>query len=89
MLEALLCFHVKQTNNNAVQTSNIVLANCFFSGPQGPDEGQDDRVKVRVSRVKAGDRKWVDESVRDKETKELEKSVQKELEKAGLGSGGQ
>jgi len=45
-------------------------------------------VKVRVTRIKAGDRKWVDEPIRDKETEFLEKGVQKELEKAGIGNAG-
>ena len=45
-------------------------------------------MKVRVTRIKAGDRKWVDEPIRDKETEFLEKGVQKELEKAGIGNAG-
>lgn len=55
-------------------------------------------MKVRVSRIKHGDRKSpgnsdgdrksLGDSVRDMETRALEESVQKELEKAGLAGAG-
>ena len=41
-------------------------------------------MKVRISRIKTGDLMKEGEEVRSKEIEELEKSVQKELEEAGL-----
>jgi len=49
----------------------------------------DSRVKVRVSRVKSGSHAGAKgDSLVTRQTEELEKTVQRELEKAGLGSGG-
>ncbi|KAL4228768.1 Protein OS-9 [Mactra antiquata] len=47
----------------------------------------DNRVKVRVSRLKGGGKNDFKSDVKNKQVEELEKSVQKELEKAGLTSG--
>ena len=57
---------------------------CLFVGPTKADN----RVKVRVRRINKGGKNSVAGELQNKQTLDLEKSVQKELEKAGLGNGG-
>ncbi|WAR04079.1 OS9-like protein [Mya arenaria] len=61
--------------------------------PRGPtatkdSDDVDHRVRVKVSKMLPGQKtKVMGNSISSKQTEELEKSVQRELEKAGLGSG--
>lgn len=57
-------------------------------GPTKTDLSDESRVKVRVRRIKRGQKNLEAPDIQNKQTSELEKSVQKELEKAGLGNGG-
>ena len=62
---------------------------CLFPGPGKSDSDTDSRVKVRVSRVKSGNHAGTKgDSLVTRQTEELETTVQRELEKAGLGGGG-
>lgn len=56
----------------------------------GPIKANEDnnRVRVRVSRVRRAQKNSLAGELQDKQTAYLEQSVQKELEKAGMGSGG-
>lgn len=57
---------------------------------KGPDktsdnDDDDDKIKVRISRIKSGELMKEGEEIRNKQIEDLEKSVQKGLEEAGLG----
>ena len=56
----------------------------FVAGPQKTDD-TDDKIKVRISRIKSGELVKEGEEIRNKQIEDLEKSVQKGLEEAGLG----
>ncbi|XP_060566471.1 protein OS-9-like [Ruditapes philippinarum] len=57
------------------------------SAAQGPTKTIDNRVKVRVRRINKDGKNPLAGDLQTKQTSDLEKSVQKELEKAGLGNG--
>ena len=72
---------------------HYIIAGPAKTGPSAgkeeeEDDDDDDKVKVRITRIKTGDLLKEGEEVRSKEIEELEKSVQKELEEAGLNSPG-
>ena len=68
-----------KSNKNKLNLNTDVIA-----GPKKTDDS-DDKIKVRISRIKSGELVKEGDEIRNKQIEDLEKSVQKGLEEAGLG----